>query len=140
MDLKDVVGLFVTATAKIEFYWNFYVVMLIALIGWLVSAKKPLSASLKSLITVGYVVFIAMNVLGLYGSYTFAEALRTDLLTMEGANALRQTHKVLQTHSYLQQRTAMFWIHAIVGVAILLAVWLGRFGEKDGEPNEKRGP
>jgi fucose 4-O-acetylase-like acetyltransferase len=140
MDLKDVVGLFVTATAKIEFYWNFYVVMLIALIGWLVSVKKPLSTSLKSLITVGYVVFIAMNVLGLYGSYTFAEALRTDLLSMEGAKALPHTHKVLQTHSYVGQRTGMFWIHAIVGVAILLVVWLGHFGEKNGEESGRRQP
>lgn len=37
METKDVADLFITATDKIEFYWNFYVVMLLALTGWLVS-------------------------------------------------------------------------------------------------------
>lgn len=82
MNEKDVADLFINATEKIGFYWNFYVVMLTALIGWLVSTKTALSTSLKSLITVGYLVFVAMNIVGLYGSYTFAEALRNDLLTM----------------------------------------------------------
>ncbi len=133
MAAEDVADLFITATDKIEFYWNFYVVMLIALIGWLVSTKRPLSISLKLLITVGYLVFVSMNILGLYRSYTFAEALRIDLLAMEGAKALANTYDVLQSHSFIRQRTATFWIHSIVGLAVLLVVWLGRFGDKTGE-------
>ena len=132
MDFKDVADLFVSATDKIEFYWNFYVVMLIALIGWLLSTKRPFSLSVKLLISVGYVIFVAMNLLGLYGSYTFAEAIRIDLLTMQDAKAvLSNTHNVLKKHSYVGQRTAMFWIHAILGLTVLLAVWLGRFGEQN---------
>jgi fucose 4-O-acetylase-like acetyltransferase len=133
MEAKDVADLFITATDKIEFYWNFYVVMLIALIGWLVSTKRPLSTSLKLLITVGYLVFVSMNILALYGSYTFAEALRLDLLEMEGAKTVANTHDVLRTHSFLRQRTATFWIHLIVGLAVLSVVWIGRFGDKTGE-------
>ena len=140
MDVQNVADLFVAATNKIEFYWNFYVVTLIALVGWLVSTKRSLSVSLKLLITVAYLVFVAMNILGLYGSYTFAEALRTDLLSMEGAKAISHTHKVLQTHSYVGQRTGMFWIHAIVGVAVLLVIWLGRFGEINSEESGRRHP
>jgi hypothetical protein len=132
MEMKDVANLFIAATDKIQFYWNFYVVMLIALIGWLVSTKTALSTSLKFLITVGYLVFVAMNILGLYGSYTFAEALRTDLLAMDGAKALAHTRDVLQSQSFISQRTGAFWIHLIVGLAVLSVVWLGRLGEKKG--------
>jgi len=57
MDVKDTVDLFVTAINKVEFYWNFYVVMLIALIGRLMSTRRPLTLLLKSLITMGYVLF-----------------------------------------------------------------------------------
>ena len=56
--LKDVAQLFITATARVEFYWNFYVVMLLALIGWMFSTKKPITAHLKLLITAGYIVFV----------------------------------------------------------------------------------
>ena len=80
MDTKDIADLFIAATGKVEFYWNFYTVTLLALIGWLVTTKKILRPGLKSLITVGYLVFVLMNILGLWGSYTFAEALRQDLL------------------------------------------------------------
>jgi hypothetical protein len=128
MGTKEVVDLLVTAIDKIEFYWNFYVVLLIALMGWLVSAKKPLSVSLKSLITVGFLIFVAMNMAGLYGSYTFAEALRTDLLAMDQAKGLLHTYTILERHSFLPQRTATFWIHLVVGLAVLAVVWLGGFG------------
>jgi hypothetical protein len=137
MDAKDVAQLFIAATDKIQFYWNFYVVMLIALIGWLVSTKSTLTISLKLLLTVGYLVFVAMNIVGLVGSYTFAEALRNDLLTMDGAKALLHTHKVLEAHSFMQQRVAAIWIHAIVGVAVLLVIWFGRFGSPSGGSSEK---
>lgn len=64
-----------------------------------------------------------MNLLGLYSSYTFAEALRYDLLPMEGIKALLHTYNILQTHSYMQQRTAALWIHLILGLLVLLA-WI----------------
>ena len=66
---KDVADLFVTAIGKIEFYWNFYVVALIALLGWIVSAKKPMPRQVKVLIAVGYSAFAIMNMFGLWGSY-----------------------------------------------------------------------
>lgn len=127
MQIKDVADLFIMAINKVEFYWNFYVVMLIALIGWLISTKNPLSTSLKFLITAGYALFAMMNIVGLYSSYTLAEALRNDLLEMEGAKALVHVYGVFQSLSFIQQRTAVFWIHIIVGLAVLSAVWLGRF-------------
>ena len=131
MDANDLTDLFITALDKIEFYWNFYVVMLIALIGWLVSAKTPLSVRLKALITVGYLVFVAMNILGLYSSYTFAEAIRMDLLALEGLQNLENTRSVLRDQSYMQQRQAVFWIHLIVGAAVLATVWLQRGRGRD---------
>lgn len=92
-----------------------------------------MSTSLKLLTTVGYLVFVSMNILGLYGSYTFAEALRIDLLAMEGAKTIANTHDVLQTHSFIRQRTVTFRIHLIVGLAILSVVRLSRLGDETGE-------
>ena len=57
MEIRDIADLFIEATGKIEFYWNFYTVTVLALIGWLVSTDKVLRPGLKSLITVGYLVF-----------------------------------------------------------------------------------
>jgi hypothetical protein len=128
MDAKDVAQLFIAATDKIQFYWNFYVVMLIALIGWLVSTQSTLNFSLKLLITVGYLVFVVMNLVGLGRSYTFAEALRKDLLAMDGAKALTHTHAMLNSYSFITQRGAAIWVHVILGLAMLSVIWFARFG------------
>jgi hypothetical protein len=131
MDIKDIADLFIAATGKIEFYWNFYTLTLLALIGWLVSTRKVLGPGLKSLITVGYLVFVLMNILGLWGSYTFAEALREDLLIAASAapDILGNTQAVLSERSFASQRILALMIHTILGVFVLSVIWFGRFGE-----------
>ena len=76
MSIRDVADLLFAARERVDFYWNFYVVVVIAVIGWLVSLKKTLTRSMKLLVSVAYVIAAVMNYVGLYGSYTFAEALR----------------------------------------------------------------
>jgi hypothetical protein len=131
MTTKDVADLLFAARERIDFYWNFYVVVVIAVIGWLVSLKKTLTLSMKVLVSVAYVIAAAMNLLGLYSSYTFAEALRTDLLRMAATTPLTDTRLILEQHSYLTQRLAAFWVHLAVGATILLVVWFGPFSEPE---------
>jgi hypothetical protein len=130
--IKEVADLLFAARERIDFYWNFYVVVVIAIIGWLVSLKKTLTLSMKVLVSVAYLIAAVMNYLGLYGSYAFAEALRTDLLRMvSAAPPLTDTRLMLEQHSYLTQRLTAFWIHLIVGATILLVIWFARFSESE---------
>ena len=129
--IKEIVDLLLTARERIDFYWNFYVVVVIAVIGWLVSLKKTLTLSMKALVSVAYVIAAVMNYLGLYSSYTFAEALRTDLLRMAATTPLTDTRLILEQYSYLTQRVTAFWIHVGVGATILLVIWFARFAEPE---------
>ena len=130
--IKEVADLLFAARGRIDFYWNFYVVVVIAVIGWLVSVKKTLTRSMKVLVSVAYLIAAIMNYLGLYGSYAFAEALRADLLRMvAAAPSLTGTRLMLEQHSYLTQRLTAFWIHLIVGATILVVIWFARFSESE---------
>ncbi|MCK6624626.1 MAG: hypothetical protein L6R45_05560 [Anaerolineae bacterium] len=129
--IKEVADLLFAARERIDFYWNFYVVVVIAVIGWLVSVNKTLTRSRKVLVSVAYLIAASMNFLGLYGSYTFAEALRTDLLRMAATSPLTDTRLILEQYSYLSQQLAAFWIHLVVGATILLVVWFARFSESE---------
>ena len=131
MDIKDVADLLFAARERIDFSWNFQVVVIIAVIGWLVSFKKALTVSMKLLVSVAYVIAAVMNYLGLYSSYTFAEALRTDLLRMAATTPLTDTTLFLGQLSYLPQRLNALLIHLAVGVTILLVVWFARFSEPE---------
>jgi hypothetical protein len=86
---------------------------------------------MKLLVSVAYVIAAVMNFLGLYSSYRFAEALRTDLLRMAATTPLTDTTLLLEQHSYLPQQVTAFWIHFVVGATILLVVWFARFSEPE---------
>jgi hypothetical protein len=129
--IKEVADLLFAARERIDFYWNFYVVVVIAVIGWLVSVNKTLTRSMKVLVSVAFLIAAVMNFMGLYSSYTFAEALRTDLLRMIATTPLTDTRLILEQHSYLAQRLAAFWTHLVIGATILLAVWFARFSEPE---------
>ncbi|PKG98577.1 hypothetical protein [Paraglaciecola sp. MB-3u-78] len=131
METKDIADLFIAATGKIEFYWNFYTVTLLVLIGWLISTKKILRPGLKCLITVGYLVFALMNILGLWGSYTFAEALRQDLLiaAQSAPDTLKNAQTILSKSSFSKQKVSVLIIHGVLGVFVLSVIWFGRLGE-----------
>jgi len=125
MESKDIADLFLTATGKIEFYWNFYTVTLLALVGWLVSTDLVLDTQMKTLITAGYLAFVVMNLIGLWGSYTFAEALRQDLLiaAKADANTLTNAREVLSRRSLTSQKTMAVVIHTLIGTIFLYGVW-----------------
>jgi hypothetical protein len=131
MTIKDVADLLFAARERIDFYWNFHVVVVIAVIGWLVSFKRTLTLPMKLLVSVAYVIAAVMNLVGLYGSYTFAEALRTDLLRMAATTPLSDTTLFLEQHSYGSQRLTALLIHLVVGATILAVVWFARLSEPD---------
>lgn len=125
MSIKDAIDLLFAARERIDFYWNFYVVVVVAVVGWIVTRKEPLTQAGKALVTVAYVIAAVTNLAGLYASYTIAEALRTDILRMTIGSPLTDTRVILAQHSYLSQRIVAFVVHGVVGATILLVVWRG---------------
>jgi len=80
---------------------------------------------------------------GLYSSYTFAEAPRTDLLRMSADAALSDTRSLLAQHSYLAQRWSAFLVHLLLGTALLVVIWFGRIYEPEvaaGTDNKPESP
>jgi hypothetical protein len=136
MEVKDCAQLFIAAIARIDFYWNFYVVMLLAFNGWMFSTKNLFTTRLKILVTIGYLVFVCMNLFGLWGSYTIAEALRTDILALAELrpDELQSTRAVLAKHSFVMQRSMALAVHAVLGSVILGIVWFGRHGAEATAP------
>jgi hypothetical protein len=125
MSIKDAVDLLFASRERIDFYWNFYVVVVVAVIGWIVTRKEPLTTSTRILVSVAYIIAAVTNLLGLYASYTVSEALRTDVLRMTAGSPLTDTRIILAQHSYLSQRIGALLVHAAVGATILLVLWRG---------------
>jgi hypothetical protein len=131
MNITDVANLLFAARERIDFYWNFYVVVVVAIIGWLMSSKRTLTRPMKALVSIAYVIASTLNLVGLYSSYTFAEALRLDMLDLAATTSLTDTRLFLEQHSYLPQRLAAIATHLVVGGTILAVVWFARFSDPE---------
>ena len=136
LTLKDVADLLFAARERIDFYWNFYVILVIAVIGWMVTVKKTLTVSIKLLVSVAFIIATATNLVGLYTSYTIAEALRTDLLRLGATSPLTDTRLVLEQHSYVAHRSVALVVQLAIGAAILFTVWYGRLIAPELRPTE----
>jgi len=135
MNGKDIADLFIEAVGKIEFYWNFYTVTLLALIGWLAGGQRSLGRRLRWFVTVGFAAFATMNMLGLWGSYEFAEALRNDLLRSPETIGLPNARKLLATRNFLDQRAFGMAIHVVIDGFAVLVIWQVRSENRNAAKN-----
>jgi hypothetical protein len=140
MPIKDAIDLLFAARERVDFYWNFYVVVVIAVIGWLVTRKDPLTRSTRALVLVAYFIASVTNLVGLFGAYALAEALRSDVLRMTVASGLTDTRVVLADHSYESQRFAAVLVHLGVGATIALFVLTARRDVGLGDSRERKSP
>ena len=131
MEIKEVADIFLFSIERIEFYWNFYVVSILALGGWLASTSVSFTIQFKVLITAGYLALSGMNLVGLIGSYLTAEALRKDLLALAAKNpdAIANTIKVLSDNSFEGRPLISVLIHLAMGILFMYVIWKKASGE-----------
>lgn len=124
LSISEVADLLFSARERIDFYWNFYIGLIVAVVGWLIAEKRTLSTRSKVIAMIAFVLAAGMNLSGLYSSYTLAAALRDDLLRMTPAEtALRETRSLLEQHSYVVQRTVALWTHFLFDGGVLALLW-----------------
>jgi len=82
MTESDLIDIFFKARGNIQFFWNIYAVIILALMGWLISLKQDLSWQVKLLVSCGFIVFIIINISGQLRSYELIIAAKSDLLSM----------------------------------------------------------
>jgi hypothetical protein len=126
MDVKEMVDLFLQLNDKAVVLWNFYLVVLIAVAGWLVSSKSDLSVQLKILVTLGLLLFGVMSIRSLGNYLGFLEAIQQELLARLDPGEFPHLYGRFGGLSFSQS----FWIGVVVHVCLdavlLVAIWSPR--------------
>lgn len=126
IELKDTIDLYTNSVDKVEFYWNFYSVVVISIIGWLLSERRKLPHHLKLLAIGGFLFFAAMNLYNLMGAYTLSDALQDDLryhLANSRDHGLEQTQQVFANAGFKYQKPAAMAVHLVIATAVVLMIW-----------------
>jgi hypothetical protein len=126
MDLKDKLDLCLRLYDKVHFFWNWYAVGMIAIVGWSASSKEfaCLDAEWKWLISGVYLVYVLMNVSGLLYSYRLFFAARKDLFRSEPSEDLESVSTILNTMKKMRFPLFLLAIPYALGVVcVLLFIW-----------------
>ena len=121
MEASETAKLFIDALEKIAFFWNFYTVTLLALIGWFVSKKESSFGPMRWLVAAGYLIFASMNVFGLWSTYDIAEALQLDLIDQlnESGHLVHTGDALRNLLSFESRRWLSVGIHVVIGLPML---------------------
>lgn len=131
VELKETIDLYISAVDKVEFCWNFYSIVVISLIGWLLTHRQAMPRHFKALLTAVFLFFAMLNLNSLMGAYELSDALQEDLLLQLETvkdHGLNSTHLVFHEMGYEHQKIAAYVIHLIIGAMMLFMIWHRRFG------------
>ena len=122
----DALDIFFKAEDGIRFYWQFYVVGIVALMGWLISLEHNLTRGLKLLVSIAFLLFMAMNITGLLNSYVLINAAQNDVSNMlrsiEGSST-KDTEIINVILKMWYPKSIIWWLHGIIDSIMVLAIW-----------------
>ncbi len=132
MKLAEIADLFVTAVDTTNFFWNFYVVGIVAIVGWLFSLSRSLDVQLKIVVSVGFLLFIGMNLQALTSTYLFLSAIVEEMQAVITKDTFRTDGlgMLIDQLSYDGRIWLTWGIHAVMDTAILYCIWSDRLWQK----------
>jgi hypothetical protein len=125
LTIQQLIDLIEKAESRINSYWNFYTIVVIAIVGWLMSSQAPFSLHQTIALTLALATFFCAN----FGVMR-AATIRILALEDELAAVARETEFVGESLKRVLSGTAMpgrlgwsYGLHIIVDVAVIFAVW-----------------
>ena len=126
MEIQDVFNIFFKIRDTIFWYWNFYVVGLFGLTGWLFAMKRKFPKMQKIIITFAYGAFSYLVCSGLVLNYSFLHAVYEELkVNISPETFLTNGIPVALSYGryYKLAPYIIIGIHVVVSCAILVIVW-----------------
>jgi hypothetical protein len=125
LTIKDLLELIEKIESRINSYWNFYTIIVLATVGWLMSSKKPFSFYQTIALTVAITIFFAAN----FGVMRMATKrvvalenelqVRTKTAQFEG-DAIKTE---LSKPSMALRLKLSYILHIVVDLAVVFAIW-----------------
>jgi hypothetical protein len=127
MDAAALLEVWVDAGTKIDNLWSMYIVVHLGLFWFFFLVHRPLLIVERLIAVFAYICFAYINGNALINSYTFLEALRTDLVSRfaRDFNAAPETLKTLGSFSF-DGRAEMIAITHLGGFVLVLTLFVLR--------------
>lgn len=125
ISLTDLSELILKLADQINFYWNFYVVVNIAILGWILSLNNNPAWPLKTVASAAFLVFLALNITALLRSYIFLQAasLEFKAIAVEFPFKTSDLPDRISRLSFAGYKYKIWITHAIADIGMLSILW-----------------
>ena len=124
-EIKKIVEIIESLESRINSYWNFYIVVVLATIGWLMSSNTPFTTNQGIALTIAVGLFFAANFAVLRAATKRVVAFEDELNSL--ANIHEFKSPVLKnhlTHDSLRYRlSSSYLLHLVIDVSVIYAIW-----------------
>jgi hypothetical protein len=111
--------------SRLNSYWNFYTLVVLATVGWLMSAANPFSANQSVAVTVALGLFFLANLSVIRGATRRILALEDELRLLSAGLAFRspRLRQNFGAESIPGRMPLSYALHLAVDAAVIYAVW-----------------
>jgi hypothetical protein len=120
---KDLVDIILKLADQINFYWNFYVIANIAMLGWLLSLNANPDWQLKAAVSIAFIIFIALNITALIRSYIFLQAALLEFKAMDLSFRTINLPNQISRLSFSGYKYRLWVTHTVVDVFMIAILW-----------------
>ena len=123
--VKNVLNITDKLESRINSYWNFYTIVVLAVIGWLMSSKAPFSTSQGIALTIALLMFFAANffLMRLATLRLLAFECELSALSSNLEFASDELKRNLLRNSMPYRLPASYILHFVVDAAVIYAIW-----------------
>ena len=124
-EIKSVIEIMEKLETRINTYWNFYIIVVLATIGWLMSSKTPFTINQGISLTVALGMYFIANYFVICAASKRVIAFEDELKLISQNTQINSS--ILKTElSKTSMRYRVFAInvlHAVIDISVLFSIW-----------------
>jgi hypothetical protein len=132
LKLSDIASLTLETGSVINEVWGFYITVILALVGWLVtirtsSSRSEFEAVPRVIIMIGFAAFAAINWFTLYNSYeklNLVQKLAVSVAEGQFGSSHNEQYQMITEIFREIPGISVRYIHPLVDVLVIWAIWL----------------
>ena len=123
--IKNILDTIEKLESRVNAYWNFYTIIVVAVAGWLFSSRPPFSVSQSIALTMAISMFFAANFSVIRAATKRIVAFENELNIAANGYEFKtdDLKNELSNNSMPGRLIASYMLHAVVDVAVIYTIW-----------------
>ena len=123
--IKKIIEIIENLESRINSYWNFYIIIVVATVGWLMSSKTPFTTNQGAALTIAIGLFFISNFLVMRAATKRIVAFEDELNSISRSHEFNSSvlKNELSKASMQRRLFASYVLHGVIDIVVIYAIW-----------------